>query len=216
MQKGSPPVKPISIALLASAALAIAAPALAACPPNLPPGIACGERNAMLAPAGTYALDPNHTSVVAQVSHLGYSLSVFRFGKAEGTLIWDPARQAASKLTVSVDLASIATPVPGFAEELQGAKYLNAAANPKATFVSTAFRPAGATTGQVDGVFTLNGKSRPETFDVDLMGAGKGFGQPRLGVEARAHINAADFGLSPMLAAAPIELIINCEFVRKG
>lgn len=202
-------------AILAASSLGAANSVLAACPGKLPPGIFCGERDAALAPAGTYALDPNHTAVIAMVSHLGYSKSVFRFGKAEGSLAWDPAAQGRSKLSVSVDLASIATPVSGFAEELQGPKYLNAGAYPKATFVSTAFRPAGATTGQVDGVFTLNGKSRPETFDVDLVGAGKGFGQPRLGVEARAHINPADFGLGPLLGSS-IELIINCEFVRQG
>jgi len=203
--------------ILATALLAVslATAAHAYCPPGLPPGVTCGERNAMLAPAGTYALDPAHTAVVAMVSHLGYSLSVFRFGKAEGTLLWDPAAQARSRLRVSVNLASIATPVPGFAEQLQGPSYLNAAANPNATFVSTAFRPAGATLGQVDGQFTLNGKSGPVTFDVDLVGAGKGFGKPRLGVEARAHIDPAAFGLSPLLGKS-IELIVNCEFERKG
>ncbi len=195
--------------------LATASAATAACPTGLPPGITCGERNAMLAPAGTYALDPDHTAVVAMVSHLGYSFSLFRFGKAEGTLVWDPAAQARSQLQVSVDLASIATPVPGFAAQLQGPSYLNATANPKATFVSTAFRPAGATLGQVDGQFALNGKTRPVTFDVNLVGAGKGFGKPRLGVEARAHIDAAAFGLSPLLGNS-VELIINCEFEKKG
>ena len=209
-------MKAALLAVLVSAAAAMAGPVLAACPAGkLPPGIYCGERNALLAPAGTYALDPSHTAVVALVSHLGYSMSLFRFGKAEGTLAWDPAAQSKSKLTVSVDVASIATPVPGFAEELQGPKYLNAAANPKATFVSTAFRPAGATMGQVDGQFTLGGKTRPLTFDVNLVGAGKGFGQPRLGVEARAHIDPAEFGLPPLLGSS-IELIINCEFVRNG
>ncbi len=208
-------MRTLVLAVLALAAAAAAAPALAACPPGLPPGIACGERDANLAPAGAYGLDASHTAVVAKVSHIGYSLSLFRFGKAEGTLVWDPAAPTKSKLTVSVDLASIATPVPGFAEELQGPKYLNAAANPKATFISTAFRQVGATMGQVDGQFTLNGKTRPLTFDVELMGAGKGFGQPRLGVEARARINPADFGLSPMLGSS-ILLDIDCEFVRQG
>ncbi|MDQ2860640.1 MAG: YceI family protein [Pseudomonadota bacterium] len=205
-------MKFLAVALLA---LGLATAARAYCPPGLPPGVTCGERNAMLAPAGTYALDPDHTAVVAMISHLGYSLSLFRFGKAEGTLVWDPANQAKSALRVTVDLASIATPVPGFAEQLQGPNYLNAAANPKAIFVSTAFRAAGATLGQVDGQLTLNGKTLPVTFDVDLVGAGKGFGKPRLGVEARAHIDPAAFGLSPLLGKS-IELTINCEFERRG
>ena len=52
------------------------------------------------------------------------------------------------------------------------------------------------------------GKTAPLTFDVELIGAGKGFmGHPRLGVEATAAIHPRDFGLPPMLGDA-IHLVI--------
>jgi polyisoprenoid-binding protein YceI len=190
--------------------LSLGAPAMA----QLPPGVFAGEHGYHLAPAGAYAIDPAHTAVLAKVSHIGYGLSVFRFDKVEGVLAWDPASPAQSSMKVSVDVASIDTPVPGFAKELSGDGFLKTGAFPAATFVSTAFHQIDASHGRVDGEFTLMGKTRPVSFDVEMVGAGKGFmGHPRLGVEARTRLNPQDFGMNPMFSA-PIELVIDAEFAR--
>ena len=181
---------------------------------QLPPGVYAGERDYKLAPTGTYAIDPEHTAVIARVSHIGYAMSVFRFERVAGTLTWDSAKPTASSLDVTVETASISTPVPGFAKELSGGGYLKAAAIPKATFVSTAFHRIDANHGRVDGRFTLLGKTRPMTFDVTLEGAGKGFmGHPRIGVQAVGHIDGRQFGLNPMFST-PIQLDIDAEFAR--
>jgi len=190
--------------------LSLGAPAMA----QLPPGVFAGEHDYHLAPAGAYAIDPAHTAVLAKVSHIGYGLSVFRFDKVEGVLAWDPASPAQSSMKVSVDVASIDTPVPGFAKELSGDGFLKTGAFPAETFVSTAFHQIDASHGRVDGEFTLMGKTRPVSFDVEMVGAGKGFmGHPRLGVEARTRLNPQDFGMNPMFSA-PIELVIDAEFAR--
>jgi polyisoprenoid-binding protein YceI len=193
-----------------AATLSLGAPAVA----QLPPGVFAGEHDYRLAPAGAYAVDPAHTAVLAKVSHIGYGLSVFRFDKVDGVLTWDPASPATSSMKVSVDVASIDTPVPGFAAELSGDRFLKAVAFPKATFVSTGFHQIDASHGRVDGEFTLMGKTRPLAFDVELLGAGKGFmGHPRLGVEARTRLNPQEFGMNPMFSA-PIALVIDAEFAR--
>ena len=204
------------VALLATFAIAAPAATLAApaCPPGLPPGVGCGGKDLAAATAGTYALDPHHAAVVARVSHLGYSLSVFRFGKLKGELKWDPARIAASTLSVSVQTASIETNVEGFAEELAGDKFLKSGAFPEATFVSTAFRPIDATHGEVDGNLTLLGKTAPATFKVELIGAGIGFGKPRMGVHATTWLDPKTYGLPPLLTQ-PVELVIDTEFERQ-
>ena len=181
---------------------------------GLPPGVYMGERDFRQAPAGNYALDPSHAAVIARVSHIGYSYSVFRFDKVAGTLTWDPATPDKSALSVAVQTGSIDTNVPGFAAELSGKGYLNAAEFAQATFVSTAFHQTDATHGKVDGQFSLMGKTVPLTFDVTLVGAGKGFmGHPRIGVHGEGSISPKDFGLPPFFAA-PIELIIDTEFAR--
>jgi len=195
--------------------VAMSSTAAAACPPGLPPGIFCGSKDISQAPAGTYRLDPNHAAVIARVSHLGYSYSIFRFDKVAAALVWNPVTPSLSSLSASVETGSVATNVAGFAKDIAGDGFLKSAAFPKATFVSTAFRSTDATHGEVDGQFTLMGKTRPVTFGVELIGAGKGFGHPRLGVEAHGKIDPREYGL-PAVLNAPIELIIDAEFEKQG
>src|SRR5262249_11809269 len=142
----------------------------------LPPGVYMGEADYKQAPAGTYTLDPDHTAVIARVSHLRYSYSVFRFDRASATLKWDPANVAACSLNAKVETGSITSNVKGFAQQLAGDDFLKAGTFPQASFTSTAFRQSSPLRGQVDGELTLMGKTRPLTFDVELVGAGKGFG----------------------------------------
>lgn len=212
-------VPPVARALLLGIALsqipAIGALAQGTCPPGMPPGVFCGERNLAHATAGTYAVDGDHAAVLARVSHIGYSYSVFRFDRVAGTLTLDPAAVARSSLSVQVKIESITSNVKDFASKLAGDQFLNAPRFPEATFVSTAFRPTDATGGKVDGQLTLMGKAAPVTFDVTLVGAGKGFdGSPRIGVTARTWIKPQDFGMPPMFVD-PIEIVVDAEFARQ-
>jgi polyisoprenoid-binding protein YceI len=205
----------VALAMSSPAAFAQTPPAAApAAPMALPPGVFAAERDIALATAGTYMLDESHTAVIARVSHLGYSHSIFRFDRAKGTLTWDPAAIEKSKIEASVETASITTNVKGFAEELVGDNFLKSKAFPQATFTSTAFKPTDKMRGKVEGQFTLMGKTKPVTFDVSLVGAGKGFGgKPRIGVTAVATINPQDYGMMPLFTD-PIQIVIDTEFEK--
>ncbi len=195
-------------------AMTVATPALAQAP--LPPGVFAAERDVALATAGVYTLDEAHTAVIVRVSHLGYSQSVFRFDRVKGSLTWDPAAIEKSQLSATVNVDSITTNVKGFAEELTGDGFLKAKAFPQATFVSTAFKPTDRTRGKVEGQFTLMGKTRSVTFDVELGGAGKGFGgKPRIGVHAVATISPQDYGMPPFFTD-PIQIQIDTEFEKNS
>src|SRR5262245_23752678 len=207
-------------ALVLSLALSGAAPVVAlaqgAQSNGLPPGVYMGEADYKQAPAGSYAIDSDHASVIARVSHLRYSWSIFRFDRVSGTLKWDPVNTANASLTAKVETASITSNVKGFAQELAGNNFLKSAAFPEATFVSTAFRQMSTRRGKVDGQLTLMGKTRPVTFDVELVGAGKGFAdRPRVGVNAKGSINPVDFGLPPLFGDA-IEIVVDVEFQRES
>jgi polyisoprenoid-binding protein YceI len=169
--------------------------------------------------AGTYVIDPNHTSVLARVPHMnGVSTSVFRFGASAGSLIWDPAKPEASKLDVMVDTKSIGTPVKGFAEELIGAGFLNVAKYPEAKFVSTSVKKTGPTKGEVSGDFTFMGQAHSLTLDTELVGSGKNMrGAGIVGFHATGHFKRSDFGFSAMapVIGDEIALIIDTEFDAK-
>jgi polyisoprenoid-binding protein YceI len=199
---------------LAISQVAAGAHAQSGQPAGLPPGVFMGEADYKQAPAGSYAIDPDHASVIARVSHLRYSWSIFRFDRMSGTLNWDPVNTASSSLTAKVETASITSNVKNFGQQLAGDDFLKARSFPEATFVSTAFRQMSTRRGKVDGQLTLMGKTKSVTFDVELVGAGKGFaGQPRIGANARASINPVDFGLPALLGDA-IEIVIDVEFSR--
>jgi len=198
-----------------SSSLVSAAQAQGTQPNGLPPGVYMGDADYKQAPAGTYAIDPDHASVIARVSHLRYSWSIFRFDRISGTLKWDPADTANSSLTAKVETASITSNVKDFAKELSGNNFLKSATFPDATFVSTAFRQMSTRRGKVDGQLTLMGKTKSVTFDVELIGAGKGFAdRPRIGANAKGSINPVDFGLPPLFGDS-IEIVIDVEFQRE-
>lgn len=208
------PIRKAPIRKAVVLALSLAASGAVAQSADLPPGVFVAGKDAGEATAGTYALDPFHTSVLARVSHLGYSYSVFRFDTAEGRLGWDPAAPDKSTLSITIKTASITSNVKGFAETLAGEPFLKSATFPDATFVSTSFVRSDALRGKVAGRFTLMGRTRPVTFDVELIGAGKGFGgSPRLGVHARAWIDPQDYGFPPIFSD-PIEIVADTEFAR--
>jgi len=202
---------------LLCAALALAGAAAFADP--APMVIPHGTSDVTKAVAGRYTLDPNHVGVIARVSHLGFSISIFRFEKVAATLQWDPAAIGKSKLSATVQTASITSNVPGFAADISE-KYLLAPKYPEATFVSTAFRQTDATHGKVDGKFTLKGKTVDLTFDVTLVGAGPGFaGSPQMGhvigIHAEGWIDPKEFDMGPFFTD-PIELVIDTEFDHLG
>jgi polyisoprenoid-binding protein YceI len=181
---------------------------------ELPPGVYAGGPVLAEARAGTYTIDPDHAAVLARVQHIGYSWSVFRFERASGRLGWDPAAPEKSTLAVAVQTGSIATPVKDFARQLKGDDYLKSGKFSEATFVSSAFHRTDATHGKVAGQFTLMGITRPVTFEVELVGAGKGWAdKPRLGVHAVATITPQDFGF-PALFGKAIEIVVDTEFER--
>src|SRR5690349_2784710 len=120
----------LSFALFSS--LIATAQAQGAQPNDLPPGVYMGEADYKQAPAGTYTIDPDHASVIARVSHLRYSWSIFRFERISGTLKWDPANTANSSLTAKVETASITSNVKDFAQELSGNNFLKSSAFPEA------------------------------------------------------------------------------------
>ena len=163
---------------------------------DLPPGVYMGGKELADARAGTYTIDPDHTAVFARVQHIGYSWSVFRFDRASGKLRLGSGGagevDAVGRGADSVDRLA----VKDFAAQLAGDEYLKSAKFPEATFVSTAFHRSDATHGKVDGQFTLMGMTKPVTFDVELVGAGKGWAdKPRLGVHAVARIVPQDYRL---------------------
>ncbi len=198
---------------LAALALAIALAAPAASPSAAPTG-------APDFPRGHYVLDPRHASLVARVVHMGVSRYTLRFDTLDASFEYDPARPEATRLTASVDPASLdvnADYGKQFAEE-----FLSVSKFPKATFVATSMQKTGDGQGTMTGDLTLMGVTKPVTFNVTLVGAGHEvlpipFGREAAGFEATATIKRSDFGSTYLsnLVGDDVTLQIEAEFEKK-
>lgn len=145
----------------------------------------------------TYRLDPNHTNVIAQWSHFGFSNPSAHFGDVEGTLVYDADEVSASSVQVTLPLSGLQSFVPDFNEHLASADFFDVAKFPAATFKSTKVEAAGEGKLKVTGDLTLKGVTKPVVLDVTLNKAGV---QPMakreaIGFDATGTIKRSDFGM---------------------
>ena len=193
----------------------LAYPALAQTPAAGAPPRPSASKDPTSAPAGNYTLDARHASIIARVGHMGgVSFSTFRFDKSSGTLVWNGAKPEASQLSITVDMTSINSPVPNFASELIGDRFLKTGQFPTAKFVSTSVQRTGPTTGKIAGNMTFMGVTKPMTIDATLVGTGTNRQGPVIGFSGEAHFKRSDFGFSSMVGpiADDIQLVIDVEF----
>ncbi len=170
-------------------------------------------------PAGHYALDKTHASVVAKIKHMGFSNYQFRFTKVDASFDYDPKAPQDAKIKVTVDPGSIDTATGAdefglkFNKELAGDGWLEANKFPTATFVSTKVEPGAGQTGKVYGDFTLHGVTKPIVLDVTFNGVGSGFapGSVKTGFSASTTIKRSEFGVSKYVPLVGDEVALNIE-----
>jgi polyisoprenoid-binding protein YceI len=174
-------------------------------------------------PAGTYKLDPTHASLTWKVLHMGLANYTARFAKLDATLVFDPAKPEAAKLTASVDPTSIKTDYPNVAkvdfdkELVEGAKFFNAGVAKAITFTSTAVKMTGAKTADVTGDLTLLGVTKPVTLKVTFNAGMKEHPfakKPAIGFSGTATIKRSEFGMSHLIpiVADDVNLLLEVEF----
>lgn len=145
--------------------------------------------------AGTWDLDPVHSTIGFVVRHLMVSKVRGRFTTFEAQVVTAPD-PLASSATATIDLSSVDTGVEQRDNDLRSTNFFDVATHPKMTFVSTGIRPDGDTF-IVDGDLTIRGVTKPVALTVEVNGFGPDpFGGTRAGFSASGEINRTDFGVS--------------------
>ena len=205
----------MKIKLAAAALLSLAHPALAQqAPPAGAPPRAAASHDPQAAPTGAYRLDPRHASIIARVGHNGIAFSTYRFGGASGTLDWNGADPTKAHVDITVDMTSIETPVPNFASELIGDRFLKTAQFHDAKFVSGAIRRTGPTSGVIDGMLTFMGQTRPASIEAVMVGTGPGRNGQVIGFSGKMRFKRSDFGFTTLMGVISddVEVMIETEF----
>lgn len=94
------------------------------------------------------------------------------FRRWEAQIAFDPKALAASKVVVTVDMASAATGDPTRDQALPTADWFDVRRFPTATFATTGFKDLGGGRYQALGTLTLRGVSKPIQFPFTLNIAG--------------------------------------------
>ncbi|MEV0331203.1 YceI family protein [Nocardia sp. NPDC050717] len=143
--------------------------------------------------AGTWAIDPSHSTVGFSVRHLMVSKVRGRFTDFDGALVIGEDGTASATAEIRVD--SLTTDNAQRDGHLRTADFFHAEQFPVMTFKSTGFRGEG-NDFVVDGEFTVRGNTKPVTLEVEFLGVNPGMGNgPVAGFEAKTVVSRRDFGL---------------------
>lgn len=170
--------------------------------------------------AGSYAVEPYHTQIGFTLLHMGFTDFSGFFSQASGTLTLDPAHIDATKLDVTLPIASVQTTVSKLDGELKGADWFDADKFPTAHFVSTRIVRIGASMASITGDLMLHGVTRPITFKARLIGSGVNplDKKETVGFEGNAVISRSAFGVSRYvpLVGDSVTLHIAAAFERQS
>ena len=157
--------------------------------------------------AGTWTIDPAHTSVGFVVRHL---MSRVRgtFTDVSGQIVTS-ADPSGSTVSAVIAVPSVSTGNQMRDDHLRSADFFDTERYPAMRFASTALRP-------LDGCWMLSGElmirdvTRPVDFEVGFLGSDPtGLqGEPRIGFSARGTISRRDFGITFGLAADGTKIVV--------
>ncbi|BBY31305.1 YceI family protein [Mycolicibacterium sediminis] len=143
--------------------------------------------------AGTWAIDPVHSSVSFSVRHLVVSKVRGTFQNFSGAIV--VAEDGTPSVTAEIAVDSVFTGNEQRDEHLKAADFFDVANHPTATFASTGVRADGDAY-VLTGDFTLKGVTKSIDLTLDYNGVNPGMGHGAVaGFEASVVINRKDFGV---------------------
>src|SRR5438552_14619050 len=152
-------------------------------------------RGVSIPPAGRYELDVTHTVVGFVARHM---LSKVRgqFTGFTGTIeVGDSPED--SRVEVEVKTESITTHTEKRDQHLMSGDFLEIEKHPVLTFTSTAVRPTGGNSFELEGDLTIKDITRPVTLAGEFLGWGPDMdGKLMLAASARTTIGREDWGMT--------------------
>lgn len=180
-------------------------------------GTAPGGNASLASLAGSYQLDPSHSTVTFRIKHMDISYTIGRFNKVAGSLVID-ADPGMSRVAIEVDPASIFTADKKRDDHLKGPDFLNVAQYPTISFTSTSIKPAGDGY-EVAGDLELHGVKRRVAATLELVGGGASMMDQSkflVGFTGELDVKRSDFGMTNMIGMVgdDVRLTIAVEAAR--
>ncbi|HVR05998.1 MAG TPA: YceI family protein [Solirubrobacteraceae bacterium] len=178
---------------------------------------------AAVIPAGTWKVDPVHSSVEFHVKHLGIATVKGQFKEFEGTLESGPDGVVAYG---TVNTASVDTREPQRDEHLRSADFFEVDRYPEIGFRSTEIRPTGEDEFEIVADLTIHGVTRSVTLQATLEGVEPQDpqGNSRVGVSASTQISRGDFemrfnaalGSGNLVVGDRVKILVDVSAVKQA
>jgi polyisoprenoid-binding protein YceI len=143
--------------------------------------------------AGTWAIDPAHSSISFSARHLVVSKVRGTFGTFSGAVV--VAEDGTPSVSAEIVVDSVNTGNEQRDGHVKSADFFDVEQYPIASFVSTGVRSDGDDY-VLDGDFTLKGVTKPIQLKLEFNGVNPGMGHGEVaGFEASVVLNRKDFGI---------------------
>jgi len=136
------------------------------------------------------------------------------FDQWDSTLTYTSTEADAGVLDVKIQADSVNTGSGMKNDKLKSKDFFNVKDDPYITFHSTKFVQTGPNTGDIQGVFTIRGESKPDTLHLNFSGQGTGKGE----VTGTMAFDRKDYGMNgsiPFIRIADrVEVTVNLKVDR--
>lgn len=153
------------------------------------------ETSTTLPPAGTYELDPTHSTIEFVARHM-ISKVRGRFTEFTGTVEVGDTPEASS-VQVEVVASSVTTHMEQRDTHLKSGDFFDLETHPTFSFRSTAVRVTGDDTFELDGDLTIKDITNPVTFKGEYLGWGPDMeGNPLFAASAKTTVEREDWDMT--------------------
>lgn len=118
------------------------------------------------ATAADYKIDPAHSSANFSVTHMGLSKVRGAFGNVQGTVSYDPANLAATKVEATIDVTTVNTNDAKRDGHLKSADFFEVEKFPTMKFVSTKVEKTGSGL-KATGDLTMKGVTKQVVLNIE-------------------------------------------------
>ena len=144
----------------------------------------------------TWTIDPAHSNVEFAVKHLMIATVKGRFSDVKGTVSYNDANPAASKIDIEIGTGSVDTRAEQRDAHLRSPDFFDVERFPTMTFNSKRIEGDPNAQFKLIGDLTIKGTTHEVPLQAEFQGRTRDpWGGERMGFEAKAKINRKDFGL---------------------
>lgn len=174
-------------------------------------------------PAGTWNVDPVHSSIGFEVKHFGISTFRGRFTGYEGTI--ETGDGSIQRVAGTVRVDSVDVKDPQLAGHLQSEDFFDAANTPEIAYASTGARQLDDGRFELAGELTIRGVTKPVTLEVEVEGAGQDpYGNDRISLTGSGVIDRTEYGITwnntiengALVLGEKVRLVLSVEAVTEA